>query len=360
MPSAGRISTLVTGMSVTTSGTVALTIVARVPGAAGLMTKARTSDLPGLVAASRSDPTRTASRPPTLKRMRAPLTGLPAASSAAADSGKVSPIVIRMESPARRTLATRRAARWAVVSAVVSNGAGCWAASGAAAATSSPQASGKRIGRLLGEIGLRVIRPTRGKVSDWDGAGWGGPDGARTAAVGALGQAIPDPAEQLVFVHPDLGHGIALAHGHGAVRERLAIHGAAERRSRLVHPAVAAADGTAVVIEAGEAPLEVVVDPLRPFRHPVLLDQRQDRGLDRRDARVEAQHHTGLALDLLLPVGVHQQGEGHPVGAGGGLHDVGQVPLVRGLVEVLELLPRILLVPPEVVVAPVVDALDLV
>ena len=34
---------------------------------------------------------------------------------------------------------------------------------------------------------------------------------------------------------------------------------------------------------------------------------REDPGLDRRHGRMEAQHDPGLALDLLLPVRVHQQ-----------------------------------------------------
>ena len=71
------------------------------------------------------------------------------------------------------------------------------------------------------------------------------------------------------------------------------------------------------------------------------------------------EHDAGLALDLLLAVGVHQQRERHPVGAGRGLHDVGEVALVRRLVEVLQLLAGVLLVPAEVEVAAVVDALDL-
>ena len=75
---------------------------------------------------------------------------------------------------------------------------------------------------------------------------------------------------------------------------------------------------------------------------------------------MEAEHDAGLPLHLLLAVGVHQQREGHPVGSGGGLDDVRQVALIGGLVEILELLARVLLVPAEVVVAAVVDALDLV
>ena len=63
------------------------------------------------------------------------------------------------------------------------------------------------------------------------------------------------------------------------------------------------------------------------------------------------EHHARLALDLLLAVGVDQEREGHPVGAGRRLDDVREVALVRGLVEVLELLAGELLVPAEVEVA---------
>ena len=66
-----------------------------------------------------------------------------------------------------------------------------------------------------------------------------------------------------------------------------------------------------------------------------------------------------LAADLLLAVGVDQERERRPVGAGRGLDDPRDEVLVGGLVEVLEVLAGRLRVATEVEVAPVVDALEL-
>ena len=59
-----------------------------------------------------------------------------------------------------------------------------------------------------------------------------------------------------------------------------------------------------------------------------------------------------LADDLLV-VGVHQEGQGHAVGAQGGLDDIGDIVLVLLLVEVGEILAGVLLVLLEVVVGAV-------
>ena len=66
-----------------------------------------------------------------------------------------------------------------------------------------------------------------------------------------------------------------------------------------------------------------------------------------------------LAADLLLAVGVDQERERRPVGAGRRLDDPRDDVLVGRLVEVLELLARRLGVPRQVEVAAVVDALEL-
>ena len=170
---------------------------------------------------------------------------------------------------------------------------------------------------------------------------------------------LADEIRHLVHRHPLLLHRVPVPDRHRPARDRLPVHRDAERRARLVHPAVAPADGAAVVVEGRESALEVVVERGGQLGHPVLLHQREDARLDRRHGRVEAQHHPGLPLDLLLPVGVHQQGEGDPVRPGRRLDDVRQEALVGRLLEVVELLAGVLLVPAEVEVAAVVDALDL-
>ena len=57
---------------------------------------------------------------------------------------------------------------------------------------------------------------------------------------------------------------------------------------------------------------------------------------------MELEHGARLALDLLLVVGVDEEGERRAVGAGGRLDDVRDVALAAGLVEVLELLAGVL------------------
>src|SRR5690606_27664450 len=96
-------------------------------------------------------------------------------------------------------------------------------------------------------------------------------------------------------------------------------------------------------------------------RHPVLPDQRQDRRLDRREFRIEREDDALLALNLLLAVRIGEDDEDGPVRAGRRLDDVRNIAMVRVCwIDVLETLPRVLLVPPQIEVRPVVDPLELV
>ena len=75
---------------------------------------------------------------------------------------------------------------------------------------------------------------------------------------------------------------------------------------------------------------------------------------------MEAQDRAGLAADLVLVVGGEQEGgHGPRLAPAGRLDDVGDVPAAGGLVEVLQLLARVLGVLGEVVVRPLRDALQL-
>ena len=127
----------------------------------------------------------------------------------------------------------------------------------------------------------------------------------------------------------------------------------------LVLAAVALADRAALVELGGEAAAQVAEDLARLLRHPLLGDEREDGDLDRRQARVQAQHGALAALDLLDLVGVDEEGERGAVGAGGGLDHVRDVALFGLLVEVLELLAAELGVLGEVEVAAVGDPLEL-
>src|SRR5438067_2136091 len=84
-----------------------------------------------------------------------------------------------------------------------------------------------------------------------------------------------------------------------------------------------------------------------------------DRRGAARGTRGKPEHDARLALDLVLVVGVHQEGERRAVGARRRLDDVGEVALAPLLVEVGEVLAAVLAVPPEIEVGAVRDALEL-
>ena len=89
---------------------------------------------------------------------------------------------------------------------------------------------------------------------------------------------------------------------------------------------------------ARHPPAQGLVDLARLLGVAVLAQQRQHRDLDRRDARVQAQHGALLAADLVLVVGLAQQREHGPAEAGGGLDHVREVALAGLRVLPLELL----------------------
>src|SRR5215212_4356759 len=154
-------------------------------------------------------------------------------------------------------------------------------------------------------------------------------------------------------------HRVPITDGDLLVVQSVEVHRHAEGRPRLVLAPVAASDGARVVVEQAVIAFEVVVDLPGHRRDRFLLGEREHSSLYRGDARVELEDGTLLAADLLLGVGVYQEGEHHAVGADGWLHDVGDVALARGLVEVREVLARVLLVLLQVVVGAVGYALQL-
>src|SRR3954452_21778862 len=117
-----------------------------------------------------------------------------------------------------------------------------------------------------------------------------------------------ESTDTLAEVGPDrvladarLLHGVALADGDRAVLHGLAVHGDAERRARLVLAAVAPPDRARLVVEAAVAArAQVLVDLHGLLGHAVLLHQRENTGLDRRQRRLDAQRDARLTLDLSL------------------------------------------------------------
>ena len=173
-------------------------------------------------------------------------------------------------------------------------------------------------------------------------------------------EAIEDQPLHAFDRHPLLGHRVAIAHGDRAVLERIDVDGDAPRRADLVLAPVELADGGRVVVDGHRVALQVGLDPVAQLDDlGPLLEQRQDGHLVRREVGVERQRHARLAADLLLAVGVDQEGERRPVGAGGGLDDPRDEVLVGRRVEVLEVLAAGLRMARQVEVAPVVDALEL-
>src|SRR5262245_18066110 len=164
------------------------------------------------------------------------------------------------------------------------------------------------------------------------------------------GQALGDPGRQVRGAHALLGHAVAVAHGDAARRQRLAVDRDAEGRAHLVLPAVAAPDGARLVVEGGDAaPAQLVLELQRQLRHALLLHQREDGHLHRREARMQVQHGAhvvlallsaflGNALQLLLLEGLAQEGQQRAVHARGRLDDPGPEALARLAVEVLQLL----------------------
>ena len=114
------------------------------------------------------------------------------------------------------------------------------------------------------------------------------------------------------------------------------------RRADLVLAAVAPADRAALVVLGLDAVAQRAVDLAGELGLPVLAHQRQDRDLDRREQRVQPQHGALLALDLVLVVGVDEEGEHRAVGAGGRLDHVRARSAPGRRVEVLERLPGVL------------------
>src|SRR5690242_6625551 len=139
-----------------------------------------------------------------------------------------------------------------------------------------------------------------------------GPPSAGAAS--AAEQAGGEVALDLVQGDALLLHRVALADGDRVVVQGVEVDGDAERRTDLVLAAVAAADGTGVVeLDVPVLP-EVGGEALGLRRELRVAGEREDRDLDRRQARVEA-HHGALLHDalgvrrLVLAVRVEEEGQ---------------------------------------------------
>ena len=73
--------------------------------------------------------------------------------------------------------------------------------------------------------------------------------------VSSRSSGLSDSPRHSSFAHAPLPQRVAVADGHGAVRERLAVDGDAERRAHLVLTAIAAAHGPLLVVKHGQVRL---------------------------------------------------------------------------------------------------------
>src|SRR5690606_1145825 len=140
----------------------------------------------------------------------------------------------------------------------------------------------------------------------------------------------------------------------------LPIYGHTERGPDFIHPAIALSDRVLLLVEHFHARPELARDLLGDFRHPVALDEREDPHLDGSQTRMERKVDTLLSVLLVFAVGVDQTGEQGAVASRGGFDDPRHILLARRLVEVLELLARVLLMPGEIEVAAIVNPFQLV
>ena len=145
----------------------------------------------------------------------------------------------------------------------------------------------------------------------------------------------------------------------GLVADGVEVHGDAVRSADLVLTAVTLADGTGVVVIDHEVLAQLVADLHGLLAQ--LLAQGQDGALIRSQSRMQTQHGADILLalgihEVLLVVGLAQEGQRHTVAAQRRLDDVGDVVLVGLGVEVLQALAGSLLMAAQVVVGAVRNA----
>ena len=119
--------------------------------------------------------------------------------------------------------------------------------------------------------------------------------------------------------------------GRVLVADGLEVKGDAERRADLVLAAIALADGAGLVVVHHELLGKLGVQLHSGAREDLLLAQRQDRGLERRERGMEVQHHAHIVVALLvlpddlLVVGVAQHSQHAALHAEARLDDIGDI-----------------------------------
>src|SRR4029077_14422589 len=109
---------------------------------------------------------------------------------------------------------------------------------------------------------------------------------------------LVEEARELADVDSHLRGAVALPDRNRSGAQRVAVHRDAKRRSGLILAPITAPDRAFLVVEHVVAPLEAAIDLERLLRHPVLLDEREHRRLDRGEARMQPENRPRLAAEL--------------------------------------------------------------
>ena len=177
---------------------------------------------------------------------------------------------------------------------------------------------------------------------------------------------LGQPVLQFADGNADLLHRVAFADGNSVVRRGLVVADGrkvdrdAVRRADLVLAAIALADGAGVVVVQHEVAAQVLIDLSCGLGQ--LLAQRQDRSLVRGQRRMQVQNHAHVVLRLvddLLVIRFAQERQRHAVAAERRLDDVGDIVLVRFLIEIGQILAGSLLMALEVIIGAVGNAPEL-
>ena len=177
---------------------------------------------------------------------------------------------------------------------------------------------------------------------------------------------LGQPVLQFADGNANLLHGVAFANGNSVVRRGLVVADGrkvdrdAVRRADLVLAAIALADGAGVVVVQHKVSAQILIDLSCGLGQ--LLAQRQDRSLIRSQRRMQVQNHAHVVLGLvddLLVIRFAQERQRHTVAAEGRLDDVGDIVLVRFLIEIGQILAGSLLMALEVIIGAVGNAPEL-
>src|SRR5438105_3688847 len=160
--------------------------------------------------------------------------------------------------------------------------------------------------------------------------------------------------------HADLAHRVALADRHLLVVERYEVDRDTERRSDLVLTAVSPADRLRLIVRGHERRPDLRPHLARERHKALVLRQRKDGHFVRGEMRTEAEHNARALLVGFLVVCGAEDRVRRPVRTDRRLDDMRNEPIVRDVVEVLEILARELGVATQVVVGAVMDTFELV